>query len=153
MKKFLSILLALAVLMAMSIPVFAENTTLNIDGAEGRTYAGYKLLNLTTSLKEGEHHPAGCTGEHADDCYNYAYTVNEKYRAILQAETLENGRNELWVTTGKPATAEGVTDAQILEYLAGQKSDNGDTYMTCVWLPTVCTARSRMQASSPTRRR
>lgn len=131
MKKFLSILLTVAMLLTMSTTVFAaEDTSLNITGPAGRTYAGYKLLDLTTSLKEGSHHPAACDGNHSDDCYNYAYTVTDKYRTILQNETHTNGRNELWVTNGKPATAAGVTDAQILEYLSGQSSDNGDVYMT-----------------------
>ena len=132
MKKVISILLAVAMILALSINVFAaENTNLTINGTGERAYVGYQLLNLTTSLKEGDHHPEGCDGvTHSSDCYNYAYTVNAKYRAILQAETLANGRNELWLANGKPATADGITDAQILEYLSYQTSDNGDAYMT-----------------------
>lgn len=131
MKKIVSVFVALTMLLAMSITAFAaENTTLTINDSEDRIYNGYKLLDLTTSLKEGEHHPENCTGEHTDDCYNYAYTVNAKYREILQSETLANGRNTLWQASGKPATSAGVTDAQILEYLSYQNSDNGDVYGT-----------------------
>lgn len=137
MKKLFAVLLALAMLLAISVPALAENvtpatTSLTINNSDGRTYVGYQLLSLTTSLKKGEHHPTTCNGtDHSDDCYNYAYTVNEKYRAILQEETLANGRNELWVTNGIPANAAGVTDAQILEYLSYQKSDEGEgVYMT-----------------------
>lgn len=132
MKKLFSILLAMAMILAFSTTAFAaENTNLTITDSDGRTYTGYKLLDLTTSLKTGSHHPATCDNvNHSDDCYNYAYTINAKYLAILQAETLENGRNELWVTTGKPTIASGVTNEQILEYLSVQTSDNGDTYMT-----------------------
>ena len=131
MKKFASLLMVLVMIVAMSATVFAAETTpLTITNSDGRTYAGYKLLNLTTSLKDDAHHPATCTGEHTPDCYNYAYTVNDTYRAILQEETLNNGRNELWVTTGKPATAAGVSDAQILEYLSYQTGDNGEVYQT-----------------------
>ena len=131
MKKLVSILLALAMILCLSATAFAaEDTTLNITDSTGRTYAGYKLLNLTTSLKEGAHHPNTCTGNHSKDCYNYAYTVNEKYRAILQAEVFTNGGNYLWEGTTKPTTAEGVTDEQILKYLENQTKDEGDVFHT-----------------------
>ena len=130
MKKATSIILALVMVLALSIPVFAaETTTLTINGAAGREYAGYKLLNLTTSLKGDAHHTAH-EGDHTDSCYNFAYTVNEKYRAILQEEVFANGGNYLWEGGTKPATAAGVTDDQILSYLSNQTSDNGDVYHT-----------------------
>ena len=127
MKKFFSILMVLALIFAMSATALAaENTSVTINGEDGRVYAGYQLLKLTTSLKGDAHHPEGCDGtNHSDDCYNYAYTVNEKYLTILQQETLDNGRNALWGEAGKPATAAGVTDAQILAYLEGQTSGDG----------------------------
>lgn len=130
MKKLVAILLALAMILSLSITAFAEeNTNLTIvDGGE-RTYEGYKLLNLTTSLK-GDNHHTPHDGEHTDDCYNYAYTVNATYRAILQKETYDNGGNYLWETGTKPASAAEVTDEQILKYLSNQTSDNGDVYMT-----------------------
>lgn len=131
MKKLVTILLALAMILCLSATAFAvEDTTLNITDSTGRTYAGYKLLGLTTSLKEGTHHPATCTGEHKNDCYNYAYTVNATYRTILQAEVFTNGGNYLWEGTTKPTTAEGVTDEQILKYLSNQTSDDGDVFHT-----------------------
>ena len=134
MKKFISILLALAMIAAMNITVFAaENTSFTIDDAgQDREYLGYRLLDLTTSLKGDTHHPEGCNGvDHSDDCYNFAYTVNPVYRAILQAETLANGRNELWVGINKPTDPAAITDAQILEYLSYQSSDNGEgNYLT-----------------------
>ena len=130
MKKLISVFLALAMILALGVTAFAaEDTTLTINGAAGREFVGYQLLDLTTSLK-GEAHHTEHEGDHSNDCYNYAYTVNEKYRAILQEEVLNNGRNELWVENGKPATAAGVTDAQILSYLSYQTSDNGDVYNT-----------------------
>ena len=131
MKKTISILLAVAMILAMSITAFAaENTTLTIANSDGREYAGYQLLNLTTSLKEGNHHPENCTGTHSDECYNYAYTVNPAYRAILQQETFDNGGNYLWDAGVKPTTSASVTDEQILKYLSNQQSDNGDVYQT-----------------------
>ena len=132
MKKLVSILLALALILSLSAVAFAaENgdATMSITGGD-RTYNGYKLLNLTVSLKGDEHHPTGCDGEHhADDCYNYAYSVNEKYRTILQIETFNNAGASLWGSS-KPADYTGVTDAQILEHLSKQSSDSGDTFGT-----------------------
>ncbi len=130
MKKFVSIFMALAMVLAMALPAFAaENTTLTINNADGRTYAGYQLLELTTSLKADGHHVAH-DGDHVSDCYNYAYTVNPKYRAIFQEEVFANGGNYLWEETAKPDAATGITDAQIMKYLSNQTSDNGDTFHT-----------------------
>ena len=132
MKKFLSILMVLAMILAMSTTTFAaENTSITINDDGNRQYAGYKLLNLTTSLKSGEHHPSTCDNvNHSSDCYNYAYAVNIAYRAILQNEVFENGGNYLWEGITKPDAATGVADAQILKYLSNQTSDNGDVYHT-----------------------
>ena len=130
MKKLFAVLLALAMIFALSATAFAaEDTTLTITNSDGREYAGYKLLDLTTSLKTDDHHPEH-EGDHSSDCYNYAYTVNATYRAVLQAEVFANGGNYLWEAAGKPATADGITDAQILKYLSNQTSDNGDVYHT-----------------------
>ena len=71
MKKLISIFLAILMVLAISAPVFAEeNTTLTIGGEAGREYVGYKLLNLTTSLKDGHHHPEHADPDaHTDECY------------------------------------------------------------------------------------
>lgn len=84
--------MVLAMILAMGTTVFATNITFN--GEDGRTYVGYKIFNLTTSLKPGDACPEGT--QHTDACYNYAYTVNEKYREILQAETLAKAEDEVW---------------------------------------------------------
>ena len=132
MKKLVSIFLALVMILAISVPVFAtENTTLTINDDGNRQYAGYKLLDLTTSLKTEEHHPNSCDNvNHSSDCYNFAYTVNAKYREILQNEVFSKGGNYLWEGGSEPAAATEITDAQILKYLANQTSDNGDVYHT-----------------------
>ena len=88
MKKLVTLLMALALVLSLSVTAFAaDDAILVINDATARTYDGYQLLNLTTSLKcdhaEGEKHSE-------EDCYNYAYTVNEKYLAILQAEAGAN---------------------------------------------------------------
>ena len=131
MKKLISIFLALALILSMSITAFAAgngNTTMSITDGD-REYNGYKLLNLTVSLKGEEHHPEGCDGNHTDDCYNYAYSVKEKYRAVLQTETFYNAGASLW-GANKPAEASLVTDSQILEHLSKQSSDSGDVFGT-----------------------
>ena len=133
MKKLFAIILALVMVFAMSATAFAENTvdaTLTINDSTGREYAGYKLLNLTTSLKSDDHHPTACTGNHSSDCYNYAYTVNPTYRAILQQEVLAHGGNYIWDGIQIPSDYKAVTDEQILKYLANQTSDEGDVYHT-----------------------
>ena len=133
MKKLVSILLALALILSMSAVAFAAegDTNLTITNSEGRTYNGYKLLDLTVSLKTGDHHPSTCDGtKHADDCYNYAYTVNGKYRTILQQNVYANAATTFWGAAGKPSDYTKVTDEQILKYLSDQTSDNGDVYGT-----------------------
>ena len=132
MKKIVSIFLTLALILSLSAVAFAaENSdaTMSITGGD-RTYNGYQLLTLTVSLKGDKHHPTACDGiNHSDDCYNYAYSVNEKYRTILQIETFNNAGASLWGSS-KPADYTGVTDAQILEHLSKQSSDSGDTFGT-----------------------
>ena len=134
MKKILSIILAVAMIFAMSTAAFAaeeHKTTVTIENSNGRTYMGYQLLDLTTSLKTGQHHPQDCVDDdHDDDCYNYAYTVNEKYLTILQKEVFNNGGNYLWEGGIKPASANLVTKDQILKYLSNQSSDSNGTYAT-----------------------
>ena len=130
MKKIISILLALVMMIAMSTTAFAaEDTKLTIGGETGRDYVGYQLLNLTTSLK-GEGHHTAHDGDHTNDCYNFAYTVNAKYRGIFQEEVFANGGNYLWEGGTKPALASSITDEQILKYLSNQTSDNGEVYQT-----------------------
>ena len=132
MKKLISIIMVLALILAMSTTAFAAQfTQLTINDNDDRTYAGYQLLTLTTSLKQNHtNHDAA----HSDSCYNYAYTVNKKYREILWAETFANGSDDIWGNKGKPNSVDstGITTAQkdawIMAYLNEQESDENGTY-------------------------
>lgn len=132
MKKLMSILLALALVLSLSITAFADeetNVTFTNTGTN-RTYDAYQLMELTVSLKTGEHHPAACDSvRHSDDCYNYAYTINEKYLNILKQETHDNAGQGIWGDANKPAV-DKVTEKQILDYLASLTSDSTSTYGT-----------------------
>lgn len=91
---------------SMALPASAAGgSTANITmSGNGKTYAAYQLMELSTSLK--------CTQDHAheDDCYNYAYTVKEKYRAMLQS------------AAGAAADADNngaVSDDELIAYIGG----------------------------------
>lgn len=75
MKKIMALMLATIMMMAMSVPAFAAETyslTVNAKGGQdlkGQTINLYKLFDVTES-KSGE-------------TTNYAYTVNDTYKATL----------------------------------------------------------------------
>ena len=120
MKKLVTILLVLAMVLAMGIPAFAEDANLIINDAANKTYAGYQLLTLSVSLKAGD----TCVGDHNDDCYNYAYSVNGKYLDILKQEVFNNGGNYLW-GNAKPDSADKITEVQIKDYFKNQTKQDG----------------------------
>ena len=88
MKRALAVFLALVMVLALGTTVFAATITMK-GGAEGSEYAAFRLLNVTDG-GEGK----------------FAYTVNEKYRDVLQA------------ATGK------TTDAEIIAHIGGMASDS-----------------------------
>ena len=76
MKKIMALMLAAIMMMAMSVTAFAAGTThsltVNVKGGQdlkGQTINLYKLFDVTES-KSGE-------------TTNYAYTVNDTYKAAL----------------------------------------------------------------------
>ena len=84
MKKILAMAMALVMVFALATTAFAADIIVDDGAVNGAEYSAYKLLNLTSSLKT-DAHPEGCKdGKHIDGCYNFAYTVNEKYRTALQ---------------------------------------------------------------------
>ena len=142
MKKIVSILLAVAMILAMNITAFAAEepntsdlTTIIIEG-DNRTYDAFRLLDLKVSHKEEGHDytcPAENGGEHVADCYNYNYTIpeNSPFLPILQEEVYNHTDNSFWTAQGiiKPAQA-SITADHILKYLSGLIGDNGSNYST-----------------------
>ena len=118
MKKLVSLFLALALILSLSVTAFAA----------GEPYEGHQLLIIqNAALKDGTH-AVPCDGtNHVDSCYNYTYIVNETYREILQGEVFTNNS---WEEDEAPAGAGSVTDAQILSYLAAQTGGDYGTLRT-----------------------
>lgn len=113
-KSAIAMMMALMTTVPFAGAVEPEPTAdITIDGSASQ-YSAYRLLNLTTSLKGDCAH--GAEGEHTDECWNYAYTVNEKYRTVLQTVCGEEAD-----TDGTP----GVSDSEIIAYIGGM-ADNGD---------------------------
>lgn len=93
-KKIMAFLLATLMVMGMSVSVMAANITMDDEGAENSVYAAYQLLNAVDGSPDD-----------ATEITKIAYTVNEKYRSILE-------------------TATGVTeDTNIVKYIADLKED------------------------------
>lgn len=117
MKKLCAILLLIAMTTVLAVPAFAADITIESSTsistyAAERSYNGYKLLNLTTSEENGN--------------TRYAYTINEKYRSVLQDQVFSTAGDAFW-SSNKPENATDVTDAQILSYLSTLTSDrNGN---------------------------
>ena len=140
MKKLVSILLTLAMILCLSVTAFAaDDTTLTIvdDGTVARDYVGYQLLELTTSLKDPE-----ATHDHDEDCYNYGYIfkrseedpneIESDFFVILQEEVFVNSGDKFWdsISQIKPGAANAITEYQILKYLDFQSGDNDAGYHT-----------------------
>lgn len=138
MKKLVTILLALAMILTLSISVFATDNektliTINPTGTnEQRTYKAYKLLNLSIGHKE-EGHDYQCPGpgNHVDECYNYNYTINPTYIAILQKEVYNHTDASFWTALGITRPQEkDINEKHILEYLSKLIGDTGSNYST-----------------------
>lgn len=84
-KRLASLILAFVLAFVLAVPAFAaEKTTITIaNGASGAEYEAYRLLDAT----EG-------------NSSNFAYTVNKKYREVLQSVT------------------EKTTDTEIIDYIS-----------------------------------
>ena len=90
--KLLAAALSLTMACALAVPAYAVDITIRESSAIStyaaeRSYNGYKLLNLSTSTNE-------------DETVNYAYTVNEKYRSVLQNQVFAAAEESFWTNNG-----------------------------------------------------
>lgn len=90
MKKILAVALTLMLVLSLATTAFAASITIE-GGASGSEYAAYKLLNATNAVDAEGNNTL------------FAYTLNEKYTAILQS------------VTGKTAQADIVAYIQALD--------------------------------------
>lgn len=116
-RRVMGALLAGIMAMALSVPASAVDIT--IDGSAA-SYDAFRLLNLTTSLKSEDDvvHESHEAGQHTDACYNYAYTVNDKYLAVMQ-EAMPDGVGD----TDADGTVSG---SEIITYLSTLTSNSAD---------------------------
>lgn len=121
-KKLTGLLLAACMLLGVAATALAADITIGNSEDKGN-YNAYRILDLTTSLKDVSCHP---DGQHESECYNYAYTVNGKYRSVLQAVVFAAQWNTEVMGT-KPSEAGQVTDDQILAYINSLTSDTVTT--------------------------
>lgn len=70
MKKFVSLILCLMLIVSLATTAFAANITFTA-GAPGAEYTAFRLLNAT----------------HSTEANSYAYTVNPTYKAVLKEVT------------------------------------------------------------------
>ena len=123
-KRFASMVLAGLMAAALVVPAAAVDVTIEGSGSQ---YDAYRLLNLTTSLKTGDAHAAH-EGDHTSACYNYAYTLNEKYLSAMTAGlpqdsgTANNDGYNSW-DTDKSGTASG---EEIIAYLSTLSDDSAE---------------------------
>ena len=110
MKKFLSILLALAMVLALSITAFAtENTgSITITNATiDETYKIYKIFDATISTANGE-----------TNAVSYSIAADSQFFAVLFGDgTADNTFFAYNANTGTVTKKEGVNDAELINYL------------------------------------
>lgn len=98
-KKIMAFLLATLMVMGMSMSVFAANITMNDEGAENSVYAAYRLLDAVDGSPDD-----------SPTITMIAYTVNEKYRSILETATGKTG------DTNIINYIDGLDDTQLREF-------------------------------------
>ncbi len=104
MKKSAGLLLALVMVVAMAAAAFAAKITIDDTKTEHSTYVAYKLLNATNATDES----GGATS-------NFIYTLNEKYKDVLQN------------VTGK------TTEQEIIDYISGLSGDEVQDFADSVY--------------------
>ncbi len=99
MKKLFALAMAVALMLAMATTAFAATIIVDDKDIEGAEYGAYKLLSAT-DVGDGK----------------FIYTVNETYRAALQA-----------------VVGEGATDEEIIAYMAEQTGDATQVFADAVY--------------------
>lgn len=133
-KAVASVMMAAAMFVPSSYAAGPDPVVdITIDGSASQ-YSAYRLLDLTTSLKNNCGH--GADGDHTDECWNYAYTVNDTYRSILQ---------EVCGDAADTNEDSSVSDAEIVSYI-GTMGDNSDEIR--VFADTVYTQVKDMPADA-----
>lgn len=88
MKKIVSVVLAMVMVLAMGITAAAATITIS-GGAKGSEYAAYKLLDATHNGSD-----------------KYSYTVNDKYRDVLKTVTKKTSDSDIISYIADQNTAE-----------------------------------------------
>lgn len=111
-QKIFGSVLAASLILGSAVPAYA-NANITIDSGDhgiGSQYQAYRVLDLTTSLKTGDHGHAE-SDSHKADCYNYSYTVNDSYRDAIKSALAGTGADT--------DNDDNLTDKEILAYLNG----------------------------------
>ena len=124
MKKFLSILLALALVLSLSVTAFAAEETGSItitNATIDETYAIYKIFDASISTDA-----AGET-----NAVSYSITPDNQFFAALFGDgTADNTYFVYNANTGTVTKKEGVNDTELIKYLTELVA--GGTYATAV---------------------
>lgn len=117
MKKFLSIILMMALVLSMSIPVFANEGTGSItitNATIGEAYTVYKVFD------------ASLTGSEAAKGVAYSIeTDSQFFKLLFGADGKANNKFFVYNSnTGDVTKKEGVNDSELVEYLTKLIADN-----------------------------
>ena len=134
MKKFLSILMVLAMVLLLSVPAFAAENKGSItitNATVDETYALYKIFDARIS-KDAD-------GKTNAVSYSIS-TDNQFFAALFGADgTTENLFFVYNSNTGSVTKKEGVNDSDLIDYLTGLVEDETATYRTAAD-PVVATS-------------
>ena len=125
MKKLVALLLTLIMFFSVSATAFAEE-----ESTPTVNYKAYRLMTLSSSLKNETDHPTNCNNtDHTDACYNYRYEFNDddKYKSILQKEVLSSASVDFWPNSIAPAES-SITAEDVAKFLETHSSDTGTSY-------------------------
>ena len=86
MKRLVTLFMAIALVLTLSISVFAQTPKTEITFDKTGDYVGYQLMTVKVAVKSGD----TCQdGAHNKDCYTYSYKVNDKYAALVSLADIE----------------------------------------------------------------